>query len=82
MIHKLRAWYLHRRAVNREKRRQQGFDYVAGMLLRNQGDKSLFLLLDSQAYDVFHQDEFNFGMQDALHVAVRVGLLKYPDDLL
>ncbi len=55
-------WFRVRRQAAKDNLRRCGFDYAAGELLRGKSVEEV----ESWAYDRWHQDEFNYGMQSAI----------------
>lgn len=66
MIHKLRAWWLHRKAVKSETLFNAGFDYAAGELLRGRNDKTVVDRLYYESFNPFDKTNFDVGMRAAL----------------
>ncbi|CAB4194404.1 hypothetical protein UFOVP1254_43 [uncultured Caudovirales phage] len=57
------AWFSNRHARAEQKLRETGFNYAAGKLLR----KVPIEKVEAEAYNNFHQNEFNYGMQSAIN---------------
>lgn len=68
MISKLRAWYLHRKAVKAELEYNRGFEYAAGQLMRFKHDPAALkrIRFESEGDGSNWSDQFHRGMRDAV----------------
>lgn len=70
MFHKIRSWYLHRKAVRAERDYNRGFEYAAGQVMRFHHDPFAMYMLrcESEANGNAKKYETPFyrGMRDAI----------------
>jgi hypothetical protein len=82
MISRIRAWWLHKIAKNREQQFQRGFDYAAGQLLLHRNDvmEQRRIRIEAIGVDIEPAHPFNYGMQAAIGAFDRVTDYRYDPD--